>query len=307
MFLGLVRRLDQELGVPIVVAVQGEDLFLDALPQTSREAVLKEMRRRAGDATAFIAPSRYYATHMASILGVAIDRMHVVPLGIQLGGHRPPSAAALPSRDSTTIGFLARISPEKGLHVAVEALGDLVPRFDGEISFKVAGYLGAKDRPYFEKVKRRVRDLGLDSRFEHVGELDRDGKIRFLQSLDVLTVPTVYAEPKGLFVLEALANRVPVVVPRHGSFPEMIAATQGGVLVEPNSPQSLADALHGLLTDHQRLQTLGRQGQAVVHERFNDAEMARATADLYAKLLGQAPTSVGPHHRPPVAPTEEAI
>ena len=52
----------------------------------------------------------------------------------------------------------------------------------------------------------------------------------FLQSLDVLSVPTTYREPKGLYVLEAWANGVPVVQPRHGSFPELMEAAGGGLL-----------------------------------------------------------------------------
>ncbi len=82
-------------------------------------------------------------------------------------------------------------------------------------------------------MQRQVRDAGLEGRFEYVGEVDRQGKIDFLRGLDVLSVPTVYREPKGLFVLESLANAVPVVLPAHGAFPELIEATGGGVLVEP--------------------------------------------------------------------------
>jgi glycosyltransferase involved in cell wall biosynthesis len=81
--------------------------------------------------------------------------------------------------------------------------------------------------------------------------------VRFLQNLDVLTVPTVYHEPKGLYVLEALANGVPVVQPRHGSFPELIEATGGGVLVEPGDANDLAAKLHDLLNDRSRLRELG--------------------------------------------------
>ena len=61
--------------------------------------------------------------------------------------------------------------------------------------------------------------------------------------LDVLSVPTTYREPKGLYVLEALANGVPVVQPRHGSFPELIEATGGGLLVPPGDAHALASAL----------------------------------------------------------------
>ena len=87
-----------------------------------------------------------------------------------------------------------------------------------------------------------MREWGLEAEFEYRGEVDRAQKTAFLQSLDVFSVPTTYAEPKGMFLLEAMANAVPVVQPRKGAFPEMVSKTGGGVIVEPDNPSALADA-----------------------------------------------------------------
>src|SRR6185503_12593774 len=97
-----------------------------------------------------------------------------------------------------------------------------------------------------------LADAGHAADFEYVEAPDHASKIRFLQSLDVLSVPTTYREPKGLYVLEALANGVPVVQPRHGAFPEMLAATGGGVLVNPDDPVDLARGLSELIMDPAR-------------------------------------------------------
>ena len=78
-----------------------------------------------------------------------------------------------------------------------------------------------------------MKEAGLADDFEHVESPGHADKVRFLHGIDVLSVPTTYREPKGLYVLEALANSVPVVQPRHGSFPELIEATGGGLLVNP--------------------------------------------------------------------------
>src|SRR4029450_2947049 len=83
----------------------------------------------------------------------------------------------------------------------------------------------------------------------YVGELDRAGKLKLLDSIDVLSVPSVYAEAKGIYVLEALARGVPVVQPEHGSFPELIELTGGGILCPPNDAQALAASLSELLRD----------------------------------------------------------
>jgi glycosyltransferase involved in cell wall biosynthesis len=118
-----------------------------------------------------------------------------------------------------------------------------------------------------------------------LGELDRPQKIDFLQSLDVMSVPTVYREAKGLPPLEAMANAVPVVLPAHGSFPEMIADTGGGLLFRPLDAADLADKLAQVLRDpHQAIQ-LGLAGQMAIRDRYHARRMAERTRELYAQLM----------------------
>ena len=90
-----------------------------------------------------------------------------------------------------------------------------------------------------------------------------------LAQLHLLSVPTVYRDPKGLYVLESLAAGVPVVQPNHGAFPELLAATGGGRLVPPQHPEALAAALHELLLDHPTRRQMAAAGRTAVHERFN--------------------------------------
>ena len=88
-----------------------------------------------------------------------------------------------------------------------------------------------------------MREAGLAGEFHYRGVLDRDGKIEFLRSLDVLSVPATYDEPKGIFLLEAMACGVPVVQPRRGAFTEVVERTGGGLLVEPDDAEALAAGL----------------------------------------------------------------
>ena len=118
------------------------------------------------------------------------------------------------------------------------------------------------------------------------GELDRPGKLAFLQSLDVFSTPTVYRESKGLPVLEALANAVPVILPSHGSFPELIAATGGGRLCRPEDPADLAEKLAELLASPADRRALGERGQDAVREHFYAQGMAEKTLRLYQMLTG---------------------
>ena len=280
---GMARRIVEDVGVPVVCSVQGEDLFVDDLESPWRDRVLEVMRARAKDVSAFVAPSTFYVDVMADVLDVPRERFHRIGLGLNLEGHgdKPPELPEEPF----TVGYLARICPEKGLHVLAAAFRALAERVGRDrVRLKVAGYLGERDRPFLDGVRDQITAWGLSDRVEIEGEVDRAAKIAFLRSLHVLSVPAVYREPKGLYVLEALANGVPVVEPRHGAFPEMIEATGGGILVEPDSAEALSEGLATLMGDPERRRALGARGQVAVRAGWTDRTAADRVVDLYRRL-----------------------
>jgi glycosyltransferase involved in cell wall biosynthesis len=117
--------------------------------------------------------------------------------------------------------------------------------------------------------------------------VDRAAKIRFLKGLDVLSVPSRYVEPKGLYLLEALANGVPVVQPRHGSFPEIIEATGGGLLFEPGNAGALAEAILSLWKDPARAVEMGQRGARGVREHYSVARMADRALEVYTGTVAR--------------------
>ena len=157
------------------------------------------------------------------------------------------------------------------------------------LRLEAAGYLSAYDKPYFAEQVQKIRRWGLADSFAYHGAVDRHEKIRFLSSLHVFSVPSVYADPKGLSVLEALANGIPVVQPDHGAFPEMIAATGGGLLVKPHSPEPLANELAALLRDEKR-QTTARTNrprggpQSLPRRRYGRGDARRVRAVLSTRF-----------------------
>src|SRR2546426_2617544 len=87
LLVGLVHKLKQELRSPVVCMLQGEDYFLDSLPQTQRELAWKTLAERATEVDSFIAPSRYFADLMGKRLNLPTDRVSVVFNGINLEGY----------------------------------------------------------------------------------------------------------------------------------------------------------------------------------------------------------------------------
>jgi glycosyltransferase involved in cell wall biosynthesis len=212
-----------------------------------------------------------------------------VPLGINFDGFEARSGEG---PDPFTIGYLARITPEKGLHFLCEAYRVLRPRIDAG-RLRAAGYLAPEQKSFLARVRKDMDDWGLSEEFHYDGELDRHSKLNFLHQLSVFSVPEYYSEPKGLFLLEAMAAGIPVVQPRRGAFTEIVEATGGGMLVEPDNPEHLADAFFELWKDTAKRLELGRRGYEGVRAQYGINRMAEAALSVYGSLIAQHKQSGG--------------
>jgi len=111
--------------------------------------------------------------------------------------------------------------------------------------------------------------------------LDRAAKLDFLRQLSIFSVPALYGEAFGLYVIEAMAAGVPVVQPRTAAFPELVNATGGGILCAPGNSEALADAIEGLLLAPERRAALGRAGALAIFEKFSAEAMARGCLRVF--------------------------
>lgn len=283
LLIGLAKPLSEALGRPIVCTLQGEDLFLEGLPEPYRRESLDLIRSNIKHVDAFIAVSDYYAAFMSRYLHIPENKINVVPLGINLEGYgMRRRQVARPF----TIGYFARIAPEKGLHVLAEAYRRLREHSDcPDARLEAAGYLGAEHHGYLRGIEQQMKSWGLVGEFKYHGVLDRQRKIEFLQGLDVLSVPATYDEPKGIFLLEAMACGVPVVQPRRGTFTEVVTKTEGGLLVEPDDPASLADALFRLSREPALIDKLGDNGFRAVREHYTIAQSTDRALEVYGALV----------------------
>jgi glycosyltransferase involved in cell wall biosynthesis len=283
LLISLAKPFRRALGVPIACTLQGEDLFLDNLQEPWKSRSLDLIRRSIDDVDLFIAVSDYYAEFMPQYLGIPREKMRAVPIGISLEGHAPQPARMAPP---FTVGYFGRVAPEKGLHVLADAYRRLrqtpgVP----PTRLLAAGYLLEEHRDYFRGVQARLAEWGLAGEFSYAGAPDRAGKIALIRQMDVFSMPATYDEPKGLSLLEAMANGVPVVQPRRGAFPEIVTRTAGGLLVAPDDPEALSEGLLALLTDRERAAALGRAGAAGVRAHYTVEHMASAAEQAYAELV----------------------
>ena len=267
MFSGMAAQFKSQLNVPVICGFQGEDIFLDQLIEPYKSESITLLREKTNDIDGFFASCNYYADYMSEYTHSDREKVHVIPLGLNLEGHGNTEKRL--NDHPFTIGYMARICPEKGLHLLIEAFHQLAQKWGKDnVRLKVAGYLGGRDKEYYEQIVHQLKNWNIQNSFEYLGVVDRGEKIQFLNQIHVLSVPTVYRESKGLFVLESLANGVPVVLPNHGSFPELIETTSGGILVEPLSTEAINKGLTEIMQNPELRKTLGQKGKESVHQKY---------------------------------------
>jgi glycosyltransferase involved in cell wall biosynthesis len=285
LLIALAAPLAQAWKRPVCCTLQGEELFLQELREPFRQQAIDLIRIQVAQVDRFIAVSEFCARFMSEFLAIPRHKMAVVPLGINLAGYdrRRPTAR---QGDEFRIGYFARVAPEKGLRELAEAY-ILLRQLAGSAPFRLeaAGFLAARHREYLEKVRGLLEDAGLAGEFMYQGELDRDRKVEFLSSLDVLSVPTPYDEPKGIFLLEAMACGVPVVQPRRGGFVEIVEKTGGGLLVEPDNAEALAEGLFHLWQNREAAAALGERAFGGVRTHYSVGQSAARLLEIYEEVL----------------------
>lgn len=291
----LAKPLQQALQCPIVITLQGEDLFLDALTEPYRTEAMALVRRQVADVDLFIAVSEYYARFMRDYLGIPESKMRVGTLGVNM---KDLSVTTRTRREPFTIGYFARIAPEKGLHNLADAYRVL--RLEKGLPpsrLVAAGYLVPEHKPYLDAIAESLRAAGLGDEFVYRGTVERVKKVQFFHDIDVLSVPSPYHEPKGLYLLEAMACGVPVVQPNHGAFPEIIERTGGGLLARSASGADVADALYDLWKDPARAAEMGRRGAEGVRRHYTVTHMAENVLRIYQEVVNEE-AGLSPVDRP---------
>jgi glycosyltransferase involved in cell wall biosynthesis len=221
---------------------------------------------------AHVTVSRSSAGAVESLLGLPPRRVRTIYNGIAPYDGNSDTPLRLPRRsDRPLLGTIGRFVPEKGFDVFLEALGR-VP----EVHAVMVG--DGPERPALERI---VAELALADRVEFLGW--RTDAQEVVRSLDALIVPS-RAEALSIVSLEAMNVGVPVVASAVNGIPELVVDGVTGILVPPDDPAALAEAIAAIL-DPATNEAMGQKGLERVRSLFSQEGMARAYEDLYAVVL----------------------
>lgn len=281
MFAPLASVIRLELELPVVVNFQGEDSFIMDLPEPYREQCIELMRLHAVDFAAVICPSQAAVGQASLLLQLENERFHTIaaPINAELY-QRPEQVPAEP----LTIGYMSVIRPAKGLDLLLRAMPQVGDAITQPLRLLVGGQV--LDGRYMREMRQLASQLPGHVQVEFLGEVSLGEKIRLLHSCQVLCLPSRLPEARGLAAMEAMAAGVPVILPNHGSFPELLT-TAGGWLFDPGSAASLAKALLRALANPKGLQQAGIYAAMHVRRYHNPINISQELEDLLGMVRKQ--------------------
>lgn len=279
----LAPPLRAALGVPIVSTLQGEESFIEALPEPHRVEALRLLRQHARSIDRFVCCAAERVLAMATFLDVPAERFSVIPTGLDPAPFAPPHTPARDPQRPITLGYLSSIRREKGLDLLLESLQELVVTHRQDVRLAIAGQV--LGRAYWRQIRRRIDAANLTQRIQYHGTLDLPAKVRFLHACDLFVMPTRLPESRALAAMEALAAGLPVIAARRGVLPELLEKTGGGMTVEPEDVGALTQGILLLLENPKLAKAFAAEGPVAIVRHYSPEAMARQTIEEYSKLL----------------------
>jgi glycosyltransferase involved in cell wall biosynthesis len=254
-------------GVPVRIGSRREIAACKSAPQIALQRISYAFAHR------IVANAAAVAARLRSE-GVGQSRITVVPNGLDVQQYRPRELSARLRR----VAMVANLRPGKGHDTLVAAAAIVMRRFP-DAHFDLIG-----DGTERQRLERTVEARDLTRAFTFSGHVE-DVPSR-LAAADVFTLPSD-SEAFPNAVLEGMAAGLPVVASAVGGIREVIEHQRTGLLVPPNDPAALADALCRLFTAPGEARSLAANGRALVESRYSFDRMVASIDELYDHELAR--------------------
>lgn len=220
--------------------------------------------------------------------GIAEDRISVLPNAVPVpendsGRHRFRTDVRDEldvADDELVVGYLGRLSEEKGIRFLVEAVSLLIRETDFNLRLLIVG-----DGPEYQELQDLAEALGLSDRVALVGFQAEPQ--RWLSAFDIFALPSL-TEGTPMALLEAMAAQRPIVATNVGGVPDVVTDGEDGLLVAPGDARGLAEALRRVTHDSGLGERLAAKAADTVRARYGLTQWCRTIEGHYRSVLGRA-------------------
>jgi glycogen synthase len=287
-----------KIQIPIVFHLGSYWLIYASSPETEQSRLnLRKLKQLLIGTVPALPQSSFIAvsgTVKQKYVDVGFDPEHIEIIynGIDPRFLDLPKAARKTSRDSTKVPvellFVGRLRVEKGILVILKALDLLLNAPGSTLAETYALHLnifGNGDKVYVDELQAFLKEKGLAHMVTFHGRVPQDELIQHYDQSDIMLVPSLWQEPFGLIIAEAMARGVPVIASNLGGPAEILTHDVDGLLVEPGNEQALALAIQQLSEHPEQRQQLVQAAQATVRERFTIARNAQRVEQHLQKAI----------------------
>ncbi|MCD4735715.1 MAG: glycosyltransferase family 4 protein [Bacteroidales bacterium] len=281
LLLGLAYKIRNELNIPVVCSLQDEDVWIDAMEDSYRKKLWNLMAEKARDVDAFVAVSDYFAGVMKMKMSLNDKQLHTIHVGVDPEKYE----VTTPAGNSPVIGFLSRMNKGNGFEILIDAFIELKDNLKfKDAKLRLSGGRSGDDKRFINRQIRKLKKKDYLKDVEFIDDFRTDALPEFFRNMSLLSVPVLKGEAFGLYQLEALASGVPIVQPALGAFPEIIEATKGGVVYQPNTARALSEKWLEVLSDPDNLKQMGLIGRKAVVDNFNTRNLTKNMIKVYQHI-----------------------
>lgn len=280
-----VRNFIQEHGIRTILVQHLKDLKLLAMATVSHPEVKmlaishtfvgvnkKDFIHRwsYGKLNKLVCLTELHKKNLLEFLPLTSEQITVIPNFVDCERFNPKNRSekirqSLGARPGIPlIGIASRLDPQKGQDTALEAMAILKNK-NIDVQLVVVGENTLNEMNYLEVLKRKTQELGLEDRVHFTGY--RADMENIMASLDALVMPS-HCETFGRVLIEAMASKTPVIATRAGGVPDIIDSDRLGLLVSPQSPAELAEAIHAIATNPELRYRLSESGYFKVRSTY---------------------------------------
>jgi glycosyltransferase involved in cell wall biosynthesis len=206
-------------------------------------------------------------------------KTRVIPGGIHIGNFPPEKPIKIIDKKYDLEGrkivlFSGKLTPQKGVYYLVKAAKDI----RGDIYI-----IG--DGPEKKNLEDLILKMGLQNvhLLGYMGDDKKEELEEFYYSADVFVAPSVWDEPLGLVILEAMTAKVPIIATRKGGIPLAVKDGVNGFLIRPKNSQEIAEACNKLLENEGLRKKIGEAARQTVEKKFTWKMIAQKYMRIYKK------------------------